>query len=153
MGASKWRCLECNFVSKSTNVFYHIESKHVEGAGYFCSICMKFCKTRNALNIHMSNYHKQLKQIKFTYSTIQSCLDIEAEIRSKMENLGASKWRCIECNFVSKSTNVYYHIEGKHVQGAGHFCSVCSKFCKTTNALNLHMSKYHKQARETVWTT
>eukprot|EP00092_Neocalanus_flemingeri_P050284 GFUD01058075.1.p1 GENE.GFUD01058075.1~~GFUD01058075.1.p1 ORF type:complete len:354 (+),score=73.88 GFUD01058075.1:262-1323(+) len=74
--------------------------------------------------------------------------DIEAEIRSKMENLGASKWRCTECNFVSKSTNVYYHIESKHVEGAGHFCSICSKFCKTTNALNIHMSNYHKQSKD-----
>ena len=84
-------------------------------------------------------------------TSFHNFLDIEAEIRSKMENLGASKWRCKECNFVSKSTNVYYHIEGKHVDGAGHFCTICSKFCKTTNALNLHMSKYHKQAKDSLW--
>ena len=74
-------------------------------------------------------------------------LDVEAEIRSKMENMGASKWRCLECNFVSKSTNVFYHIESKHVEGAGYFCNICMKFCKTKNALNIHMSNYHKQLK------
>ena len=74
-------------------------------------------------------------------------LDVEAEIRSKMENMGASKWRCLECNFVSKSTNVFYHIESKHVEGAGYFCSICMKFCRTKNALNIHMSNYHKQLK------
>jgi len=64
-----------------------------------------------------------------------------------MENLGASKWMCTDCNFVSKSTNVYYHIESKHVEGAGHNCSICSKFCKTKNALNIHMSKNHKHSK------
>lgn len=75
-------------------------------------------------------------------------LDVETEIRSKMENLGSSKWKCIVCNFISKSTNVYYHIESKHVDGGGYYCRICAKYCRTKNALNIHMHNYHKHLKD-----
>ena len=96
-------------------------------------ICQPITKTNKYFNVLLN--------------IVSNILDIEAEIRSKMENLGSSKWRCKDCNFVSKSTNVYYHIESKHVEGAGYFCNICTKFCKTRNALNIHMTKYHKQLK------
>ena len=59
LGGGKWRCLECGFISKSTNVRYHIESKHLETSdGYFCPKCNAQFRTRNAFNTHMSSKHK-----------------------------------------------------------------------------------------------
>ena len=57
-GGGKWSCTECGYTSKSTNVRYHIESKHIESAGYICPICNYFSKTRNAHNQHMSLKHR-----------------------------------------------------------------------------------------------
>jgi len=43
-------CLSCGYKARSRRtVFEHIESKHVQSAGYTCGVCSKFCKTRNAL--------------------------------------------------------------------------------------------------------
>jgi len=61
LGGGKWRCLACGFVSKSTNVKYHIESKHIESPGHICQHCNNFFRSRNALNTHLSTKHKQIK--------------------------------------------------------------------------------------------
>ena len=58
LGGGRWSCTECGFTSKSTNVKYHIESKHIQSAGYICTICQAFSRSRNALNTHMSTKHK-----------------------------------------------------------------------------------------------
>jgi len=65
-------------------------------------------------------------------------------IRSKMISLGGGKWQCAVCSHVTKSTNLYYHIESKHVQASGYTCGLCNKFCKGRNSYNVHMSTYHK---------
>jgi len=60
LGGGKWQCLRCGFQSKSTNVRYHIESKHFTSQyGYSCSQCSEILKTRNALNTHLSVKHRQ----------------------------------------------------------------------------------------------
>ena len=39
-----WGCLECNWESKyKSRVFDHVEAKHIETAGYSCTMCGKFC--------------------------------------------------------------------------------------------------------------
>lgn len=136
LGGGKWECNECGFRSKSTNVRYHIESKHVQSSsGYICPKCNDYFRTRNALNTHMSNKHKSYWMI----------LDTADEfIRSKMVNLGGGKWQCAVCYHVTKSTNLYYHIESKHVQISGYTCQICHKLCKSRNSYNVHMSTYHR---------
>ena len=53
LGSGRWQCQECGFQSKSTNVRYHIESKHLRSyAGYSCKYCGDVLKTRNALIEH-----------------------------------------------------------------------------------------------------
>jgi len=53
----QWQCRECDYASPhSTNVRNHIEVKHVSSGGYYCHHCTKFCKTKNALNLHRSRY-------------------------------------------------------------------------------------------------
>eukprot|EP00092_Neocalanus_flemingeri_P083269 GFUD01104485.1.p1 GENE.GFUD01104485.1~~GFUD01104485.1.p1 ORF type:complete len:350 (-),score=73.99 GFUD01104485.1:271-1320(-) len=69
----------------------------------------------------------------------------EELIRSKMVSLGGGKWQCAVCSHVTKSTNLYYHIESKHVQVSGYSCNICGKFCKGRNSYNVHMSTYHKE--------
>merc|ERR1712059_130063 len=68
----------------------------------------------------------------------------ESLIRSKMLKLGGGQWQCAICSHVTKSTNLFYHIESKHVQGAGYTRPLCNKPCKSRNSYNVHMSMYHK---------
>ena len=58
LGPSLWLCIECSYTSKNnSNVYEHIEARHVGSSGYFCSICDKTCPTRNAFRIHNIRYH------------------------------------------------------------------------------------------------
>jgi len=72
----------------------------------------------------------------------------KANIESLMSSLGGGKWLCTECGFTSKSTNVKYHIESKHMtSGLGYSCSICCEILKTRNALNTHMSLKHREKK------
>lgn len=71
---------------------------------------------------------------------------MDAEIRDKMLNVGQGRWMCSICNYVSKSTNVYNHVEVRHTeQKIVYTCSVCAKSYKSRNSYSVHMSMYHKQ--------
>jgi len=54
-----WHCTDCPYTTKNnSNLFEHIESRHVDHPGYCCDICMKFCATRNSLRNHKVRLHK-----------------------------------------------------------------------------------------------
>ena len=62
-----------------------------------------------------------------------------------MMNLGGGRWQCSTCGFQSKSTNVRYHIESKHMRSSSMYsCQYCGDVLKTRNALNTHMSVKHR---------
>ena len=62
LGGGQWQCSVCSYTSKSTNLKYHIEAKHMtKEARYQCPHCDKLMSTRAAYNIHLSSYHRQLK--------------------------------------------------------------------------------------------
>ena len=55
-----WQCVDCGYQTKFKPVmFEHVESKHIESAGYTCPHCNKFCRTRNALRSHVSRQHPE----------------------------------------------------------------------------------------------
>lgn len=57
-GPSMWLCTECDYSSKNnSNVYEHIEARHVGSAGYYCQFCDKTCPTRNAFRIHNVRHH------------------------------------------------------------------------------------------------
>ena len=56
-----WRCIECGHSSKrKDNLAIHIESKHIATDGFNCEYCGKFCPSKNALQSHVSRYHRTL---------------------------------------------------------------------------------------------
>jgi len=68
---------------------------------------------------------------------------LEFTIKSKMMKLEGT-WQCSDCQYsTKKSSNLYEHIEAKHVQSDGHTCPICLKFCATKNALRNHNVRYH----------
>ena len=55
-------------------------------------------------------------------------------------------WRCLSCDFTSKvSSNLVQHIESKHVS-VQYNCEFCPKVCPTKKAIQLHITRHHKQA-------
>ena len=58
-GDNSWSCIHCDYTSASkAPIMAHIEAKHMNTRGIRCGSCDKICKTRNALNIHKTRYHK-----------------------------------------------------------------------------------------------
>ena len=53
-----WACTDCNYQTKySSTCQRHIESKHLETAGFQCSVCHQFCPTSNSLMSHQYRKH------------------------------------------------------------------------------------------------
>jgi len=74
--------------------------------------------------------------------------DMDVLIRSKMvksdKSHGPSMWLCAECDYSSKNnSNVYEHIEARHVGSAGYYCQFCDKTCPTRNAFRIHNVRHH----------
>ena len=146
-------CVICQFSGSSRHkVFCHIESKHYQdpNISYTCPYCYKLLSSRNALGAHMSRSHRgESKNSIFPKDAWVNLylLDeaLESEIRSKMFYLGGGQWQCTDCKLITKSTNLYNHIEGKHVNSGGHHCQLCGKFCKTKNGLIAHNHRTHSK--------
>ena len=72
------------------------------------------------------------------------CLDLDAEISSKMCK-ASDLWQCKDCLWTTKyKTRLWEHVEAKHVTSQGYNCPLCSKFCPSKNAWHHHKSRYHK---------
>ena len=70
--------------------------------------------------------------------------DLDDFIRSKMQKTHEGMWQCLFCFRVSKvKTNIFEHIEANHVETPGYSCDVCSKPCRTRNALRAHKHREH----------
>ena len=71
----------------------------------------------------------------------------EEMINSKMWK-GVGHWACTDCEFTSKNkSNVFEHIEGKHIQGPGYICPECEKICPTKKALRHHLARHHPKPK------
>ena len=73
--------------------------------------------------------------------------DIAGQINSMMKNVteGDYKLKCIVCGKMSKTRqNMSSHIE-THIEGVSYPCNLCGSVKRSSNALNLHTSRYHKE--------
>jgi len=70
--------------------------------------------------------------------------DLDDFIRSKMQRAADGQWQCCFCGRLSKvKTNIFEHIESSHVESPGYYCDVCTKPCRTRNALRAHKNREH----------
>ena len=59
-GSTVWRCVECGYESAwKHNLVKHIDTKHLS-EGHHCSICAKFCPSKDALRKHVKRYHDNI---------------------------------------------------------------------------------------------
>ena len=83
-----------------------------------------------------------------TEAELYFCLDADTEIRSKMVKVGGGQWQCIECSYISKISNVYKHVEAKHVTEKNNYeCPLCNRVLQGLNAFNNHIYKSHKKEK------
>ena len=54
---------------------------------------------------------------------------------------------CKVCGKEGPSTTIKHHIEAKHITGMSHSCDLCGKTAKTTNSLNSHKSRSHRNSK------
>lgn len=55
-----WVCSRCGYSSKyKTNVKLHAESRHIQSAGFRCSVCARIVQNRKALINHYARNHKK----------------------------------------------------------------------------------------------
>lgn len=62
--------------------------------------------------------------------------------------LGKTIWQCAQCHYSSKLRyTVKEHVE-THISGFSHQCPMCTKTCKTRNALRVHTIRKHSAAKQ-----
>ena len=70
--------------------------------------------------------------------------ELDQQINSMMERLDGV-WVCKTCDKRDRlNTNIKKHIEGIHIEGSTHSCRLCAKNFRSKNALQVHMSRNHK---------
>ena len=59
-GTGGYSCNVCGKLSADlTKAKGHLEAKHFPSVeGYSCAVCQRWCRTKNALSIHMSREHR-----------------------------------------------------------------------------------------------
>ena len=74
--------------------------------------------------------------------------DLRIKLDSMMEstNNGASSWRCTVCGKTTKDSkrNMRTHIE-THIEGLSYPCGQCDNVSRSSNGLNLHVSRHHRK--------
>ena len=56
-------CMMCGYFNKlKQNMQKHVET-HIDTPGYLCSFCFKHFKTKNSLNTHTSQKHREEKKL------------------------------------------------------------------------------------------
>jgi len=68
-----WVCKVCGKEGQVGNVQHHIESHHITGVTHTCNICGKTSKSRNALGMHKSTYHKKSSKPKEIHLELFTC--------------------------------------------------------------------------------
>jgi len=71
--------------------------------------------------------------------------DLDQQIRAKMVRLGGGLWQCADCDLKTKSSNLYNHVESKHLDQPGYNCQYCQKFCKSRHSLITHVHRFHNK--------
>ena len=79
--------------------------------------------------------------------------DVEAAVWSQIGRSDGGSWTCLVCSYSTHhKTNMFQHVEAKHVQTGGYHCPLCQKFCPNSKSLKNHKSRCpNKSPRIGVW--
>ena len=69
---NEYQCSVCEHRSKfKNNMIKHIDSKHIHHGPESCPFCQKQCSSKQALQKHISRYHRDLNDQFFFYNILQ----------------------------------------------------------------------------------
>ena len=116
----------------------------------------KIPKTENK-TITAPNYDKSVEYsnnlvvpVNNTKTLVALDENMTEQINFMMENVndGEFKWKCTVCEKGTKGAdaraNIRRHVE-IHIEGVSHSCNQCGKVSRLRNALNVHMSMFHRK--------
>lgn len=70
---------------------------------------------------------------------------VDEEVQSKLITIGKSEFQCADCGQTATiRSNMWRHIEAKHIAPQPIPCQFCGKTCPSRNALASHCSRYHR---------
>lgn len=73
-----------------------------------------------------------------------SYLELNALLRSMVVRFDSNLFGCIKCDYTTRfSSTIQTHIESKHVDTGGFNCPICSRLCKTRQAMKMHIRRHH----------
>ena len=135
-----WHCTNCEYTSlKTSGIKNHIEAKHIDGLSYSCQYCDSVCRTKNALEQHISRKHKVWINNNFL-------IDLDLLIKSKIDRRD-NVYACTECDYTTPYPDTCRnHVEARHLSTSGYTCQICNKFCSTRNAMKIHYTRYHNKS-------
>ena len=139
-------CQQCGEVFNTVKKLRRHEKTEREGElqGLQCDKCWKTISNRRALIRHMRQVHDPNKP------SLKTFVNSDNPTRRKMRHLGGRDWACMDCDYRSnKSTNVYKHIESKHVVGQDYICPHCGKVLRNLNSYDNHIYKDHRDRDKT----
>jgi len=58
-GHKTWQCLKCDKNGTKVDTMRHVETNHIQHAGFTCPLCGMFSKNRNSLRKHISVKHRK----------------------------------------------------------------------------------------------
>ena len=89
-----------------------------------------------------------LDESKFLFDNVNSnttmYADIEKQVEEMIEQAANSCWKCKKCGRVMKKRQHIKNHAESHLDGYSHPCHICGKSSKTRNALQNHISYFHK---------
>ena len=140
-----------NISTKSSAKSTHISSKMSEN--YFYKDEIKVSLQANPVydtsNTHESNVnHFDLVSADIGKVVVNANMeDLKGQINSMMEKIndGENKWKCSICGKASQNRqDVSRHVE-THIEGMSYPYNQCGAVKRSSNALHVHISKYHKE--------
>jgi predicted RNA-binding Zn-ribbon protein involved in translation (DUF1610 family) len=71
--------------------------------------------------------------------------DLQSHINSMIEKIGPGEFKCTVCGKTNTHrATMRRHIE-THIEGVSHPCPLCGKINRSSNSLNVHISKNHRE--------
>ena len=77
-----------------------------------------------------------------------SLYEVRGMVFGKIVQLDKVTFRCTDCEYQSnRRANVARHVEGHHITNISIACAYCSQMFASSNALNTHVSRKHRNSK------
>ena len=135
-----YRCLLCNFKTRSKpNVFTH-NRKHVRDKKFVCQLCGKAFAIKYKLTVHTRS-HANDRQ--FPCSRCDARFNSNGDLARHCERLHPTNAPlACSCGKVFRHEQAYKRHQATHIPGKRFKCTYCQKFYRSRASLRIHMQSH-----------